>query len=343
MKKFNLLIVMLFAVVVSQAQVALSEAATAYLTEGDRQNIEASNSFFQKAKDLLSQAEAIDSKYEKYNNNKKRKKWEKKTYEAKQARVEAALASASGYAKFFDVYKRIIGEGQFFFEDDRSFAQEYMERAETSFKKANRNLSTYAGLAASQYKKTAYDKVQRDLKKAEEEFMACFGAMEEAVVLLSEQQTKKDAEDRDNTAWRNAERQHSIDGYRNYIASFPDGRYVEDARQSIAQLETDQREAAENLITYRVQILADENIWTRDKVAAIYPKVPENAIIEYFDDKDSYYKYSTGEFKSYREAAAYRDQLKTNRKDVFVVAFQRGSLMDIVEARRSTNELDGAE
>ncbi len=346
MRKIFLLITLIGLASFSFGQFTPSGTANDMFSDGDKSTIEKAEKSFSSANRLIKKAEKIEKKYQKYNNSKKRKKYESKTKEAKMLRVQAQEEKAKGYKKIVNVYLNVLSAGKFHFEQDRELANQYIESAEAETKNASSYLKKYKGLKKSKYKKIRYSAIENDIQQNEDAYQNSLTGLEDAMALLSEQEGKKANENSDKNAWDLAEKENTIAAYRAYLGSHPNGNYAIDAKQRIGNLQAEAEAAAaaaskaENAITYKVQILADRNAWTKVKVSKIYPNVSPDRIFEWFDDKDSFFKYATGEFSTYQAAKSLREQLKNDRQDVFIIAFKKGYQIDIVEARTATNELD---
>ncbi|MEN9444542.1 MAG: hypothetical protein RIS47_1432 [Bacteroidota bacterium] len=335
--KFILIALVLFATI-SQAQVNFSEIALARFTDGDNTAVEESNTLFATAKTNLMEAESIEQQYAKYNNDKKRKKWESKTAKAKQARVDAQVDNGNAYAKLAGIYQRIIDSGTYLYEDDHAIAVEYLNEGNKNIKKAEARFSKYIGQKSSAFKKTEYKALVKDLEMAEQFYQTAFASYEEAIVVLNDQQQKKDKENAELQAWERAQSKNTIDGFKSYLSANPDGLHADEARAAISNLETLILQQAKKIVTYRVQLLADQKVWDKQIIAQQYPMLKATDIDEWFDDKDGLFKYCTAKFPNYASAREFKNKLKGNRTDVFVIAFISGYQVDITEAKTETNE-----
>ena len=83
-------------------------------------------------------------------------------------------------------------------------------------------------------------------------------------------------------------------------------------------------------VIFKIQIAADTKILASEKLHKIYSGFEK---IQRYDE-EGWYKYSLGEFKTFNEANKFREICKV--KGAFVIAFQGGKKVNVLEAKKIT-------
>ena len=98
-----------------------------------------------------------------------------------------------------------------------------------------------------------------DINSASNLRESAYDKEKEAIDLVLAQGRKKEANEKDNRAWENAQNINTIASYQDYIDNFPTGKYVSRARQLIRDLEAEEernRTPVASDFTFMVQIAA---------------------------------------------------------------------------------------
>ncbi len=261
----------------------------------------------------------------------KRKKAEKKTVDAKKDLLSAANFYDNGYTDLYETYKDFFGTLQFETAEFESKANNLVAEAEKNYKNGHAILEKNKNYSDKELKKTVkFKQLQNSVSKGSSQEKSAVQMLAKAIKLYySEKEEIKRRTEADNNAWADAVAQNTISAYQNYLNKFPNGLHAEEARQRIQEIEAEieQQEAlnkTSNLI-YRVQILADKRPWTDSEIKAKIYNTSE-PIYEVF--YNGWYKYAIGEFHTYAEAKAFRDQIRKRRKGAFVIAFKDGEYID---------------
>lgn len=292
----------------NDSQKSLLVKAEKYIVKGDKK---------------IKLAEAIEKKYAK--KKKKKKKYNKKTWEAKKFRIQAEKDYLKGYQDATTVYSELIVGADFFDDADHSESQalnnsavSLIEDAEKKMSKLNKSVNDSKTL-----KKMSSSKVNSTISSARSLKEDAVDKQKEALDLVLNQGKKKEAVERDNAAWENAQSINTIEAYEDYIDAFPSGKYVSSARSMIRQLKAEQERNNQPVVSdyvFKVQIAASKTALPKYELAVKY-KGTEEIEKEYVN---YYYKYRVGSFPTYAQAAALRDKLlRSSAYDAFVVVFDK--------------------
>jgi len=288
----------------------------------------------------IKKAEAEDTKNAKLLSSDKKgkqKKAEKKSVDAKKYRINAAIKYDEGYTAIFNMYMEILNSAEYIFVEDGSASQKYTDDANTSFADGQRVLAKYQDIKAEDaLEKKIYTTLKSDLASMVTYEQTGLQMVVDAILLWKGQEAKKEQVDAaDETAWTGAKKLDKIPAYKNYLASYPEGKHAEEAAAKIESLEEaflqDQTKTGTGKkVVYKVQILADKQEWTDARIKSkIY--FGSESITKRFTE--GYYKYSIGEFKTYAEAKSFKN--KTNVKGAFVICFVDGNQVDVLEALKT--------
>ena len=308
-----------------------------YITEDQSTTLTQLQEDIAKGEKLVSQAETQDKANAKFLTDTKKgkqKKAEKKTVEAKGLRIKATKYYEKSYESLFKLYQSVLGEATFTFPADKTSAEEYMGTAETNLQEGTALLNPYGKLSTKGLETTTYTKLKSDLAASKSKFLDAGTNCYNALKLYASQNAKKEKADADElAAWNQTTQTNTIDGYNRYIARYPNGKYVSEAKRRIAALQNAskiRRVTSNNPdegLAYRIQILADKKKWSPKKLQRLYKgDLP-------IDEKevDGYYKYWIGCYRSYNDAQEAEKAL--NLKQSFIVCFNEGVQIHVTEAQ----------
>jgi hypothetical protein len=261
----------------------------------------------------------------------KKKKAEKKLLEAKKYRIQAAEFYDTGYQSVFDLYMEKINAAEWEFTEDGTQAQKYIDDGNTAFADAQRTLKTYSDATEDNLEDNIkYTTLKSDLKSVKTDEEDALQMLVDAIALWTSQAEKKGELDAaDQLSWKNALALNTIPAYKNYLASYPTGLHAQEAADKIEALEEAflAAQQANTSVTYKVQICADKKKWTTANLKSKIYAGTETVAERY---ADGYYKYSIGEFKTYKEAKTLKT--KSGVKGAFVVCFVAGVQVEITKA-----------
>jgi hypothetical protein len=314
--------VLLFSGITKGQTVTYSEAESLYSQE-QKNVLNKAEGFIQRGDKLIKEADAIDSKFEKKKKNEK--KFDKKTWEAKKNRIDAEKNYLKAYQDAITVYSEIIVASEYFDSGDEKQAHALNDAAMEALTEAEAKMSSFnkIGNDDNALKKLSSSSLNSAIRAAEGLRQDAYSKEVEALDLILAQSRKKDNVQKDEKAWQNAQDINTIESYQDYIDNFPQGKYVSKARQMINQLQEEERKRREldqSNYVFMVQIAASKVTLSKGKLAKIYKKTADINRIYI----DGYYKYRVGNFKTYKEAAAFRDQcMRSGAPDAFVVVFDK--------------------
>ncbi len=290
-----------------------------------------------KGEKSLVTADNTDKQFSKFLDSSKKgkqKKGEKKTVDVKKVRIKAAKTFEKSYQAYIDLCKNIVEENDFEFQADKGTAQDYIAQAEETLKEGNAKLSTYSKMQDKTLETTSYKKMKSDLEACKQKYEAAANQANDAIRLLADQADKKQKMDEaEQSDWNKAVQANTIDSYNRYINKYPNGKYVNDARRRIANLQNMARvkkptsnDVNEGLC-YRIQICADKKPWSKKKLQRLYRGTLN------IDERlsDGYYKYWIGCYRTYNEAQAEEQSMKL--KESFIVCFNNGTQIHVTEAQ----------
>ncbi len=293
----------------NDSQKSLLVKAEKYVVKGDKK---------------IKLAKAIEKKYAK--KKKKKKKYDKKTWEAKKFRIQAEKDYLKGYQDATTVYSEIIVGAEFFDDRDHTESQalnnsavSLIEDAEKKMSKLNKSVGDSKAL-----KKMSSSKVSSTISSARAVKEDAIDKQKEALDLVLNQGKKKEAVERDNAAWENAQSINTIEAYEDYIDAFSSGKYVSNARSMIRQLKAEIERNKQPVVNsdyiFKVQIAASKTALPNYELKSKYSNTAEieKEYVNY------YYKYRVGSFPTYTQAAELRDKLlRSTAFDAFVVVFDK--------------------
>ncbi len=336
MKKFLLIVLFGFFVVNSYSQDIYNPLND--LSDSEKSTISDAKKNIERADRMMSNAV---NEYNKYKNlltskkKNKRKKGEKKTVTGKQNMITAANYYNKGYKQLYNLYMDKLNTIVFEFEEDKNAAEQYKSKAEKLFSQGQKKLEKYKGTDEKKLKKDIkFATLKSNMESGAESERKAIENLALALSLYDNQNAKKQEQtEADNKAWQNALMENSIQGYQNYLDSYPQGLHVAEANAKISELEEKIRIAEEQQknpdLIYHVQIMADTHPWTTEEIKSKIYFTNETIVEQYID---GWYKYWIGDFKSYDEAKAKAKQVKARRRGAFVVATVNGQLVDILKA-----------
>lgn len=310
-----------------------SEAESLFNDE-QKKVLDKSEKFMSRADKLIAQAGEIEAKYVKLKSKKKKKKYDKKTWEAKKFKIDAERNYLKAYEEAVTVYSEIIIASEFYEDRDRSEAYSLNDDAAESIVNAEKKMSSYNRKTSDKkaLQKISFSSLNSAVNSASNLRESAYDKEKEAIDLVLAQGRKKEANERDNSAWENAQSINTIESYQDYIDNFPSGKYVNSARQLIRKLEAEiekNRTAAVSDFNFMVQIAASNTTLNNYLLSSLYNNTSEIKRVYV----DYYYKYRVGSFNNYKDAAAMRDRLlRSTVPDAFIVVFDKnGNQIEVTD------------
>lgn len=334
-------ILITFALIISTLSIYSQDVFTplSFFTAEDNDLISKSKDMVERGGRMMSNA---DNEYNKYKDlftsgkKGKVKKAEAKTVPAKKNMISAGNYFKNGYKDIYNLYVQKLNEINFEFPEDKQKADELIKNAEKKFDQGSKVIENSQKYDEKALKNDiGFTKIQKDIKKAEEDLKASVTMLYEALMLYENQNIKKQQQDqKDDQAWQMALQKNSIEGYQEYIDEFPNGKYKTMAENMIKDLEqkikdAELRQNNPNLI-YHIQILADKRPWTQQEIKTKIFATNETPTEQFID---GWYKYWIGSFTKYEEAKKYlQNNVRPRRKGAFVVGTVNGQFVNIKEA-----------
>ena len=341
MKHFKIVIFIVFSFLFFQ-QESIAQESFSYMSdileEKDKNNMNKAKDFFNKAKekdaDIKKEGDKVSKKF-----RKKKKNAEKKAVKVKEYRIDQAKLYDQAYSKAFYIYDAQLDKCEFVYSEDAERANTIRENAVEKLEAAQEKLKTYKNYSSSNLKGISYSTLQNDLKTVKLEEESAIKDLMKAYDLFLEQADKLKSDEVETKAWERAQYQNTISSYESYLASYPGGKYSKSAKtkkqvlidaQNRADEEARRLKDLENKNpmagkVYEVQISASKTKVPLKDLARIYPETNK---IKYRYSK-GWHKYTIGHFYNYKEAAALREQLKSNK--YFVVCYQDGVRIEITD------------
>ncbi|MEN8121233.1 MAG: hypothetical protein ABFS35_12840 [Bacteroidota bacterium] len=287
----------------------------------------------QKASGNVNNAESIERKYSKRGNKGYKRRWEKKTWEAKQHRILAGKNYNSAYKMLSDLYSTLITSASYPSPADKTKALSLNDDASGNFEEANAKLAQIDDISKEQMKLTKYEDCKNNLKGINNLQIEAIRYQISAMEIFLNGGAIYSDESEDNLAWEQAQEENIIDSYHKYLSDNPRGKHMFEANNKIRELEKENGYSDNDVVTtdnkdykntndrelvFKVQIAASKVTLTDWFISA---KAPEEENVEsvYIDNWN---KYMVGSFSSYHEAAKYRDMLRSTAPDAFIVVFK---------------------
>jgi len=315
-----------------QAQDDIYSFMKEHLTADEKDQIDRAKSYIDKGDRLSSQIKKEESHIKKH---KGKKKYEKKSVEAKTLRIKQGLYYEKGLSAIYDVYGEKVAASVFLYDDDEARVNNMQQDASDDLNSGKKKLKPYKKVTTKDLKKKIkYAKLKSDLSTAFNLQMVSINKLIEAYAVYLEQETKRQLEEEEKRVWQNALSENSILAFQNYLSEYSNGKYASEARSQISDLEEAARKAAADEaklrslanLKFHVQIAAAKKPLSKWTIKRFYKGKKQVTTKHY----DVWYKYSIGEFNSYDEAKAF---LKTIRvRGAFVVAYQNDKKIDIKDA-----------
>jgi hypothetical protein len=304
-----------------------------YLSGDEKDQIARAKSSFDKGDKLESQIKEEDSKTSKFF-QKKAKKGEKKTVDAKTYRIKQALHYEQGYVLIYSVYADKVGESSFLYEEDEAKVNNMLEEASSDNSAAKKKLSPYKTVTPKDLKSdVTYSKLKSDVQGMINLYESAIKKLIEAYTVVVDQDQKKQLEEEENRVWQNALSENTIYGYQSYLSDYPNGKYAGEARSKISSLEEIERKklADKNRdmsnVVFHVQIAASKTKLPDWKIRSIYRAGTLKDVVSNYDNE--WYRYHVGKFNNYEAAKAFVP--KTKVKGAFVVVYRNGKKLHITE------------
>ena len=329
------------------------------LENDDFDEIEKAERLVNEANQMGEDLEEEDQRLEKYY-AKKEKKGEKKATYAKLYRIDRTRKYLDGLGDLHDILNERLNFAIFEYPEDQTSVNGLRNESDDLFSSANRNFSVYDGLDKKGVKDYGYYAMQSEFESMVQMCLSGIDKQIDSYAIWAEQTEKKQKEIADENAWADAKKMNTIEGYKEYLSGFPKGKYREDAKKKIDELEklaADQarlaaeREqarldsiAAAEAEAERLRLLALQDqgptgLYYSIQIMAVYFQVDSARIKEIYGGEDEVterfedgmYKYTVGNFETFDEAREFR---KTLTIPSFIVAFQDGERIPTLEARK---------
>jgi hypothetical protein len=313
----------------------LFSAMEEHLTNDEKDQLQRAKDNITKGDKLEDQISAEDTKNKKYL-DKKGKKAEKKSVEAKVLRVKQAQYYEKGYDLIYSIYSEKLEACTFAYPEDETKVKGMLEDASTDNASAKRKMKEFKGLTEKDLKKKIeYSKLKSDIQSGIKLYQSSIKSLISGYSVFLDQETKKQQDEEENRVWQNAQSENTILSYQSYLNDYPSGKYASDARSQIETLEElekkkneDQSRGLESNIVFQVQIAASKVKLSQAKISTFYKAINEVTEKNY----DGWYKYSVGSYKTYDEAKKFVP--KTRVKGAFVVAYSNDKKVIIVDSMK---------
>jgi biotin-(acetyl-CoA carboxylase) ligase len=344
MKLFKILTSVIFFLLFSGAvksQEFIYTGIEGRLTDAQTSEIQKAETNIQKAEKTIDEAEVIEAKYEaleKSNKEKKRKKFDSKTYEAKKLRIDAEKKYQKAYEGIIAVYSDVITQSDFYYADDQKKASALNEEAVGLLKDAEDKMKEYNKITGDEKElkniraKNLDGAISKSRALKEEALQKQFSALE----LILNQEVKKRADEEDRLAWENAVEENTIESFEEYIETFSKGKFVSQARDKIAKLKAD----IENNVSQNASNSQNTGLTFKVQIAASKRKLSNAKLLKYYSDVSKiesvyvgkYHKYRVGSFSSYKDALNFKNSLLSRVPDAFIVVFDKeGKQIEVTE------------
>jgi hypothetical protein len=342
----------------------LIQPITSQLTQSDISEINNANIIFEEANKMMDELKEEEARLDKVL-KKGGRKAEKKSVYAKMYWVDATKRYKEGFSIIQQTLINRLNASPIDYPDDKSTIQSLIDKSKQQFDNAATNLANYDNVSKKKYKKEIkYYDLTSEMQSINQTFIDGITNLIDAFGVLAAQEIKKQKALNDEKAWAAALNINTIQAYNDYINNNPDGKYINDAKIKIAELEEKakleeerkRKEEEERLarerqmqeemmkqqqqqktnevkkpsvegLVYKVQIMATYYQASPEQIKKLYDGPYE--VVELFEDE--YYKYLIGEFTSFSEACAYQKSLPIKS---FVVSYLDGKRISNREAKK---------
>ncbi len=333
MKKILFLSFVLFSLVSNnvKSQDLIYTEIDSELTEDQRSSLTKADDLIKRAEKSEKNAQEIEAKFQKFDG---KKKFEKKTWEAKQERISAEKNYEKAYNAVFEVYSDFISKASFYVKKDGDNANTLNAEADSKFQEAKTILSKYKGYDKSALKKLKSKQISSDLGKSHNLKLEGIENQIKALKLYTKQSEKKKADQEDDLAWQDAKDVNTIASFNEYLNKFSSGKYIAQANKRIKELEElaikvdNTKSKFVNTLGYvfKVQVAASPTQLSKSTVDLKSGKKKTE-----FSKSKGFYKYRTGEFNNYKDAAKLRDEIMAYTPGAFVVVFLKNKEVEVTE------------
>ena len=303
-----------------------------HLTADEKDQVDRAKSYIDKGDRISSQIKQEESSIKKH---KGKKKYEKKSVDAKTLRIKQALYYEKGLSAIYDVYGEKVAGSVFLYDDDEARVNNMQQEAADDLNSGKRKLKPYKKVTPKDLKKKIkHSKLVSDLNTSFNLKVSAINKLVEAYAIYLEQETKRQLEEEEKRVWQNALSENSVLAFQNYLSEYPSGQYASEARQQISDLEEAERRKKEEEkersmagnLKFHVQLAASKKPLPAWKIKKFY-RGKKQVVQKHYDE---WYKYSIGNFKTYAEAKAF---VKTTKvRGAFVVAYLNDKKINIKEA-----------
>jgi hypothetical protein len=362
------ILTVLFSISIVHSQEIIYTKIEKELSKDQKSAFDKAIMFLQKASGNENNADAIDYKYRKKRNS---PKWELKTWEAKEQRIIAERNYQEAYSLLSQVYSSVIKNSKYESIQDKTKAHGLDNQAAEQFKAAKDILSKFQDVSKRAMENTNYEMLQNELKTShdlkidgiqnqiaalkinhekankridKQDLAAWKKAVSENTVasyheylnnnpsgkyMTKANKMIRALEVNDKNVAKNKNTNSNNNPRRNYETNNnATTKKINNTKANSNERNTNNYSSSntEELV-FKVQIAASKTILS-DWI--LMNKAPNaNSFDEY--RSSTWIKYMVGKFKTYQEAAVYRDKLKNTAPDAFIVVFEKGKQVAVTE------------
>jgi len=321
-----------------------------------------------KARGNENNANDIERKYVKLKKKGNEDSWRSKTWEAKQQRVMAEKNYKLAYKTISDVYSDLITKAEYENSTYKSEALSLNKQALKKFEDANSILSQYSEPTQDFFEQADNKQIDSTLRKSHSLKLNGIGLQIAALEIFIEKGKQASIGKNDDIAWEKAKKANKISSYYEYLNNNPRGKHMADANENITLIEkqssgndiaeTDNHKNPKNTtnntnnidtssvnqnnkisnnrlakgnLRFKVQVAASKEALSGWILKAKAPGVKDIVTIK----KEGWFKYLSGDFNSYNQAAKYRDELRSHAPDAFIVVFSNGNQIPVTEEMKN--------
>lgn len=343
MKSIKFLIAVLSLFLMSHtafSQGLMHSGTESMLSDEQKEEMEDAVSYIEKGEQSEERAEKVFSRYEdllKSSKRRKRKKFERKTWEGKKYLIDAELKYQRAYGIAVETYNAFIQNADFYSNADETDAKKLANNASGLVDAADGDLDKIKSKARKKgdLKDYKYKKLKGDISSVHSKLEDAYSKITEALNIILKQADKKKFDEEDNRAWQTAKDENTIESYQEYINVFSNGKFVRQAQLKIDDLRDNTPAPAEDNVasestglTFKVQIAASKTPLTHTSLSRKHSELSE---IER-QHIGGQYKYRIGSFPTYPEAENYLQQVRRKVPGAFIVVFdENNNQIDVTE------------
>jgi len=353
-----------------QAQDIFYPEIEPFLSTPQKQELEKAVNILMKARGNENNANEIERRYAKLKAKGKEEAWRSKTWEAKEQRIMAEKNYKLAYNTIAGVYSEIIKKAEYENDTYKNEALSLNEQALEKLEDANLVLSQYSEPSKEYLEQLSNDEIDSAIYSSHLMKLGGIRLQISALEIFLEKGKQSGPKNKEELAWQNAKKTNTISSYYEYLNNNPRGKHMADANKAISEIEktsasndladTDNNKNSRNIknnentnnptennnnnnnnnnqnnknnqtakgnLKFKVQIaasIAEISEWM------LNAKAPGIKNITTYKT-DGWIKYLVGEFNTYDEAASYRNELRSNAPDAFIVVFENGKQIKVTD------------